>query len=589
GAWDNNALAATDAVALMGDYINIRAVSGQQNSVDVTIGGLAAGSAYTLVLYGGGDVADQLAHFTVDAVMKSTLGGAAVPLASPQHYVTFTGNADMNGDILVIWTQPEGTWSALNGFQLRVEPKQSAWNPSPDNGAEGIVPEGITLGWNTAMDPDNLSQVNPNVTLHKLYISGPDSIANPDLYWVEDIAAGAPDPTAQSSPQTLSRDGTYLWRVDEVVGPNPATDPNDVIVGTVWSFKTVLSLPEIVTQPRHIWADEGETVNYTVEAANPIAGDLTYAWYQGVSPDTSNPVGDNSPTLEVTVTAADLNTSFYCRVNNVNGDTDTDAAGLNEKILLAHWPMDNAVDPNSITEGAPGTVAYGDPEVVEGVVGQAMEFDGNDGLNTSIADTGAYFEDMNQYCTVSCWVKSASSPDWNPLVCKRGESDEGWQIRKRGGSGDKVCFTTRGTSNDDAPVSTTGVFDDQWHLVVGVFDGQTKKIYVDGLFNAEVSVSGPIAATVSPVSIGCRIWQSGEDWYIGNFFTGSLDDIKLYSYPMTSQQVADLYVAVKSELCLESIAADLNNDCEVDLEDFAIIAGQWLDCNRYPDCVDTIE
>ena len=118
GAWDNNALAATDAVALMGDYINIRAVSGQQNSVDVTIGGLAASSAYILVLYGCGDAANQLAHFTVDAVTQSTLGGAAVPLASPQHYVTFTGNADANGDIFVTWTQDPGTWSAFNGFQV---------------------------------------------------------------------------------------------------------------------------------------------------------------------------------------------------------------------------------------------------------------------------------------------------------------------------------------------------------------------------------------------------------------------------------------------------------------------------------------
>ena len=118
GDWDNNALAATDAVALMGDYINIRAVSGQQNSVDITIGGLVANSLYTLVLYGCGDSANQLAHFTVDGVMQSTLGPVTVPLASPQHYVTFTGNADANGDVLVTWTQPEGTWSAFNGFQV---------------------------------------------------------------------------------------------------------------------------------------------------------------------------------------------------------------------------------------------------------------------------------------------------------------------------------------------------------------------------------------------------------------------------------------------------------------------------------------
>jgi ELWxxDGT repeat protein len=35
--------------------------------------------------------------------------------------------------------------------------------------------------------------------------------------------------------------------------------------------------------------------------------------------------------------------------------------------------------------------------------------------------------------------------------------------------------------------------------------------------------------------------------------------------------------------CSEVIAGDLNNDCKIDFKDFAIMAYNWLDCNRQPD------
>ncbi|HUT30500.1 MAG TPA: ELWxxDGT repeat protein [Sedimentisphaerales bacterium] len=35
--------------------------------------------------------------------------------------------------------------------------------------------------------------------------------------------------------------------------------------------------------------------------------------------------------------------------------------------------------------------------------------------------------------------------------------------------------------------------------------------------------------------------------------------------------------------CTEAIAGDANNDCKIDFKDFAIMAYNWLDCNRQPD------
>lgn len=119
GSWDNDAFAATDAVALMADYITINSTSTRATAT-VSINNLALNSDYTIHLFGAGDAADQLTIFDVKGAgqaAQSTLGGSATPLASPQHYVTFTGNTGTTGAVEISWSRGE-TWAAFNGFQI---------------------------------------------------------------------------------------------------------------------------------------------------------------------------------------------------------------------------------------------------------------------------------------------------------------------------------------------------------------------------------------------------------------------------------------------------------------------------------------
>lgn len=125
GSWDNDALAATDAVALMADYININAASTGATAT-VSVNNLALNSNYVLHLYGAGDASNQLTQFAVagaNEVAQSTLGGSATPLASPQHYVTFTGNTGATGVVDISWTHG-GTWTAFNGFSITTSPPE---------------------------------------------------------------------------------------------------------------------------------------------------------------------------------------------------------------------------------------------------------------------------------------------------------------------------------------------------------------------------------------------------------------------------------------------------------------------------------
>jgi hypothetical protein len=84
----------------------------------------------------------------------------------------------------------------------------------------------------------------------------------------------------------------------------------------------VVDLPEITTQPSNRVIDSGQTATLAVAAKGDPT--LSYQWYQGVSGDTTTPVGTGGTTL--TTTALITNTDYWVRVSNGWGSVDSNTA-----------------------------------------------------------------------------------------------------------------------------------------------------------------------------------------------------------------------------------------------------------------------
>jgi hypothetical protein len=126
----------------------------------------------------------------------------------------------------------------------------------------------------------------------------------------------------------------------------------------------------------------------------------------------------------------------------------------------------------------------------------------------------------------------------------------------------------------------------QWQYIAATFDGKTGVIYING----KLTASGNFAlgnAADAMINLGGSNFNNVP----GKWLNGILDDVKLYNYALSDLAVAQMYVADNpgSSVCVNSLkpaaAYDLNGDCIVNLGDFAILAGQWLDCGLVPDCV----
>lgn len=84
----------------------------------------------------------------------------------------------------------------------------------------------------------------------------------------------------------------------------------------------VADLPKIQAQPGHRVIDAGQTAVLNVGAIGEAT--LSYQWYQGVSGDTTTPVGTDSPSL--TTPALSENTDYWVRVSNDWGSVDSNTA-----------------------------------------------------------------------------------------------------------------------------------------------------------------------------------------------------------------------------------------------------------------------
>jgi len=102
---------------------------------------------------------------------------------------------------------------------------------------------------------------------------------------------------------------------------------------------------------------------------------------------------------------------------------------------------------------------------------------------------------------------------------------------------------------------------------------------VDGKLETASAASSAIApGNTFPVVLGA------ETIYGEFAYAGLPDDVRIYSYALDEVEVAVLYTDVTGgDLCIGGNPEyDLNEDCKVDILDFAMLANGWLECNLVP-------
>lgn len=379
----------------------------------------------------------------------------------------------------------------------------------------------------------------------------------------------------------------YYWYVD-------AYEPNglsDILhLGDLWSFTAIPSNVIINDDPVSVTVAAGfDQEVFTVNASNATG----YQWYKSTDAVSYTELaGETLASLTLGNVQQDDEGWYFCHVDGIDPQ-DSAAAQLMTERLVGYWTFDNTladaesgltttvIDPNE-TDGIPPVWGYGaDADAIVGT--GSLELNNSDDPSYNVGgwlqidNSADLFNFYPQGLTISTWIKTPAgqSGEYNEIVSKNAGVTATRLFHRVAG--------TNGLFRMGSPGATTqqSISDGQWHLMVSTYDPTTgtAQVYLDG--TARNSFSPTPETNSAPLTIGGSSSEGAEFGWIG-----FIDDVKIYTYPRTAEDVAQEYFDVTGKRsCIyefDGAAVDLSGNCIADIADVAMLAEFWLDNGLYP-------
>jgi len=201
--------------------------------------------------------------------------------------------------------------------------------------------------------------------------------------------------------------------------------------------------------------------------------------------------------------------------------------------VLGQWQFDEGSGTTVVDSsgaGHAGTVS-GNPTWVSGVKGSALRLDGN-GDYVTVADAPSL--DLSGAMSIAVWVRPEKTA--TQYVVKKGTSSvDGYEIGLS--SAGKIFFRLNAVSSGDTyrinSTSTYPTNGSTWVHVVGVYDGTTMRLYVNGVQQASAPGPSAIAVNTLPLVLGAE----GAGY---RPLTGALDVTGIYDHALTTAEITTL-------------------------------------------------
>ncbi len=302
--------------------------------------------------------------------------------------------------------------------------------------------------------------------------------------------------------------------------PDDENDPWYDGVGRYGKFTLTAADPDVT---RYQWGVNGDPTaahEVTTTAGAPVTVD--------VMPQTAGPNYLSVKALDASGNAS-ATATYYFRVK----------AGADAK---ATYALDEPIDSTQVKDtagGNPATVHGGVTLGVDGMTKTGMELNGTDGY----AATAAPILDTTGSFAVSAWARlTAAKPAHAAIIATQaGAQKSGFELYYSSAL-DRWAFNRYTSDTADQTLvraqSTTAPQGGEWTHLVGVYDAvaKTLNLYVNGTLAQTVPYTTPWNATG-----GLQLGAGSYGGVPGAFFSGDLDDVRVFSRVVTGQEAQDLF------------------------------------------------
>jgi hypothetical protein len=387
------------------------------------------------------------------------------------------------------------------------------------------------------------------------------------------LASGNPATASKAVPAGKLVDGTtYIWQARTYDGTHyggwsgtceftvDTTPPN-----TPNSVTSAEYPPDSTTTPAHGGVGLPGTFQLSPPVVKPQeAVGYAYTLDSGTQPSAATQVAANPTTYAASVSVTPLRdgvNTLKVWTKDIAGRYSAVAREYKFKVRsgagpAAEWKFDEASGTVADSTGHGNTVtpqaSVGRP-ASRGNVGRALELSGANQATTSgpvmtpHPDTDVPTKvRTDSSLTVTAWVRVPSTTGvtgFQTAVAADATRRSPFMLGYHADV-NKWRFSMTNVDNDTSGLyhaySDATVTAGKWYHLAGVFDVATKQVrlYVNGTLQGTTATTPAAFDTSGPITIGRRMWNGAAD----SFFTGLIDDVRIYNYPVTAANLALLAV-----------------------------------------------
>ncbi len=200
--------------------------------------------------------------------------------------------------------------------------------------------------------------------------------------------------------------------------------------------------------------------------------------------------------------------------------------------LVGYWTFDEGQGKtafDSSGNGLDGTL-NGNPKWVDGQLGGALDFDGNDDY-VDIPDDPLL--GLTKEITIAAWTNMRTNASGEMAIVSKG----GWAVNDlpyelTETPGDVIFWQIYNDAGRDS-CSPDSPPVNEWHHLGATFDGKIFKCYIDGELAEEWAYTGTMPKNTASVNIGRR--SRG-----GTYFNGLIDDVAIYDRALDQDEVQSI-------------------------------------------------
>ena len=213
--------------------------------------------------------------------------------------------------------------------------------------------------------------------------------------------------------------------------------------------------------------------------------------------------------------------------------------------LIGYWSFnEDTVKGNTVKDiwGTQDAEMIGKLQIVEGKFGEAVRLEGGAGARVQITDDIKKAELPTEEMTVELWVWDEQFIEWGGYmvaVQDNGAFEKGWLIGTRWKA---FSFALSSDGADDGDglltyLNSANTYDvNEWHHVVGTYDGKEMKIYVDGKLEGTSGVQSGVINYPDRIFFSMGAYKDDNEDFVHK---GMIDEVRLYDRALSEKEVSN--------------------------------------------------